>query len=60
MYAKLYYLVSCGLNAILKEKKNEKYLKSGTDNMTNKQQRERDLSNPNSKTTSPLTSGNYW
>jgi hypothetical protein len=60
MYAKLYYL-SCGLHAILKKrKKNEKYLKSGTDNMTNKQQRERDLSNPNSKTTSPLTIGNYW
>jgi hypothetical protein len=42
MYAKLYYL-SCGIHAILKEKKNENYLKSGTDNMTNKQQRERPL-----------------
>ncbi len=42
MYAKLYNL-SCGLHAILKKRKKKKYLKSGTDNMTNKQQRERPL-----------------
>jgi hypothetical protein len=43
MYAKLYYL-SCGLHAILKKRKKLEISQSGTDNMTNKQQGERETS----------------